>query len=54
MCHWLLMQDMQDESAGLKTQLDTEQDMNRELRERIDTLEADLSDETDRALSAED
>ena len=54
MCHWLLMQDMQAESAGLKIQLNTKQDMNRELCERIDTLEADLIDETNRALSAED
>ena len=54
-CHAAkLMQDMQAKSAGLQTQLDTEQDINRELRKRMDTLEADLNDETKRAVSAED
>lgn len=48
------MQDLQAESANLKIQLDTEQDINRELRERVEDLEADLTDETNRALSAED
>ena len=48
------MQDWKAKSADLKIQLDTEQDINRKLRERIDDLEADLADETNRGLSAED
>ena len=48
------MQDMQAETASLKSQLDSEQDISRELRKRIDDLEADLTEETNRALDAED
>ena len=55
------MQDMQAESAGLtflavwfEFQVDTEQDTKSDFCERIDALEADLTDKTERAVSAED
>lgn len=48
------MQDMQAKTASLKSQLDSEQDIIRELRKRIDALEADLTEETNQALDAED
>ena len=47
------MQDMQAESDGLKAQLGDEQDMNRDLQERIRTLEADLITEAERTFDAE-
>lgn len=48
------MQDAQAESGGLRAQLGAEQDMNRDLQERIRTLEADLIKEAERTFDAEE